>query len=105
MRAGNLRHRVQVQSLTIAPDTWGAGEETWTTVHNVWAAIWPLRGVESLEQMKLESEVTHKIRIRYHSGITPKHRIKWESRLFNIKSIINVDERNIYLEIMATEET
>jgi SPP1 family predicted phage head-tail adaptor len=104
MRTGSLRHKVIVEDLTtVSPDTWGAGEKTWATLYTLHSAIWPIRGTESLEQMKLEGKVTHRFRIRYFSGITPKHRIKWGSRYFNIKSVINPDERNIYLEIFAEE--
>ena len=104
MRAGNLRHSIIFQQLTVANDTWGHSTETWTDQVNAYAAIWPLRGVERMEGMKLDNELTHKIRIRYRAGLHPKMRIKFGERYFNILSIINPDERDIYLEIMATEE-
>jgi len=54
--------------------------------------------------MKLDNENTHKIRIRYNKDVHPKMRIKFGFRYFNILAIINVDERDIYQEIMASEE-
>ena len=108
MRAGELRHTITIQQLTVANDTWGKSVPTWTDEVTTRASIWPMRSVERIESMKLDNELTHKIRIRYRSGITAKMRIKFEkknsTRYFNIRSIINPDERNIYLEMLATEE-
>jgi SPP1 family predicted phage head-tail adaptor len=104
MRAGQLRHRITFQQLTVANDTWGHSVETWTDQFDTWASIWPLRGTERMEGLKLDNEITHKVRIRYRSGIHPKMRIKFGTRYFNMSTPINPDERNIYLEFMATEE-
>ena len=110
MRAGSLRHKITFQQLTVANDTWGHSNETWTDQVTTSAAIWSLRGVERIESMKLDNEISHKIRIRYKSGLHPKMRIKFfdhrasSTRYFNILSILDVDERNIYQDIMASEE-
>ena len=110
MRAGTLRHKITFQQLTVANDTWGHSTETWTDQVVTYAAIWPLRGVERMEGMKLDNENTHKIRIRFNNDVHPKMRIKYYDyrqqsiRYFNILAIINFDERNIYQEIMASEE-
>jgi len=55
--------------------------------------------------MKQELEITHKIRIRYRSGMTSKNRIKFGSRYFNITSILNPDERNIMIDMFAVEDS
>ena len=108
MRAGSLRNRITFQQLTVADDTYSKSNPTWTDQLTTDAAIWPLRGVERMEALKLDNEVTHKIRIRYNSEVTPKMRIKHlrggNTRFFNIVSLIDVEERGIYQEIMATEE-
>ena len=104
MRAGSLRHKITFQQLTVANDTWGHSAETWTDQVTTYAAIWTLRGVERIESMKLDNEITHKIRVRYKRGLHPKMRIKFGERYFNILSMIDPDERHIYYEIMASEE-
>ena len=105
MRAGTLRHRIVLQVAGEGPDGIGGVTTTWTTFKTVWAAIWPLKGAEYIASMQVTSEITHKIRIRYLSGLTPKHRIKWGSRYFDIEAVINPDERNIYFEMMCKETT
>ena len=104
MRAGSLRHKITFQQLTVANDTWGHSAETWTDQVTTYVAIWTLRGVERIESMKLDNEITHKIRVRYKRGLHPKMRIKFGERYFNILSMIDPDERHIYYEIMANEE-
>lgn len=107
MRAGSLRHRVSIQEKTPVSDGMGGFTETWSAISglsSVPAAIWPVSSKERIDAMKLESEVTHKIRIRYASGITSKHRILFGIRVFNIIGApINWEERNKYLDILATE--
>ena len=109
MRSGTLRHRIAIQEQTDTTDNMGGYTTSWADVQGMDsepAAIWPLSSKEVLNSAKLEDQITHKIRIRYRSGITTKNRIYWaaKSKTFNIISIINKDERDIMLDIMATEE-
>ena len=109
MRSGELRHTIAIQVQTDTADNMGGFTTAWADVSGmgaVPASVWPLKSKEAIDALKLESPVTHRIRIRHRSGITTKHRIYWpdKSKTFNIISIINPDERNIMLEIMAIEE-
>ena len=107
MRAGALRHTISIQESTETSDGLGGFSTTWsdkTGMGSVPAAIWPLSAKESLDALKLELQVTHKIRIRYRSGITAKNRVKFGTRTFNIISLINRDERSVSLDILALED-
>jgi SPP1 family predicted phage head-tail adaptor len=84
------------------PDANGA-QWTCTGDGSINASIYPVRGKEILDNAKLELGVTHKIRIRYMIGITSDMKILFGSRSFNIISIINPEERSIYLEFLAEE--
>ena len=104
MRAGSLRHNITIQAKAEVDDGIGGYTETWSTFATVAATISPVKGVEAMELKKLESEITHKIFIRHLAGVTAKMRILFGSRQFDIVGAPrNADERNIYLEIMATE--
>ena len=106
MRAGSLRHTISIQEETSTPDSQGGFTLEWNDISSmdaVPAAIWPLSAKESLDAMKLELQITHKIRIRYRSGITTKDRIKFGTRIFNIVSLINLEERNEQLDMLALE--
>jgi SPP1 family predicted phage head-tail adaptor len=108
MRAGALRHKIEIQEQVASTgDSMGAAVSKWSTtpIATLWAAIWPIRGQEYVAFSQLESKVTHKIIVRYSSSvtITPANRIKYGSRYFDIKSVINPDERNISLQLMCEE--
>ena len=104
MRSGTLRHRIVIQESTEVSDGMGSFTTTWSDTLEAWAAIWPLTAKESLDAMKLELQISHKIRMRYRSEITAKDRIKFGIRIFNIVSLINFEERNIRLDFMALED-
>ena len=104
MRAGSLRHTVTVQQRTELPDAYGEPAQTWTTLHaNQPASIEPLSGRELITAQAVQSDVTHRVRMRYVAGVQTKHRILFGSRVFDIRAVRNVDERNIELEMLCTE--
>jgi SPP1 family predicted phage head-tail adaptor len=108
MRAGNLRHRVSIQEQTQIPDGMGGFTLTWaakTGMDSVPAAIWDLSSKERLDAMKLESDVSSKIRIRYRPGITSKNRIVFGSIVYNILgNPVNYEKRNKYLDFIVSEQ-
>ena len=107
IRSGNLRHRIDIQEQTETSDGMGGSSLSWASVSgmdSVPAAIWPTSSKERLDAMKQELQVTHKIRIRYRAGLTSKNRIVFGSRVFNIISIINADEKGRQIDILAIED-
>lgn len=76
MRAGSLRHRVQVQR-ALAPrrTTSGAFETDYEPWFTAWAAIEPLTPREFWAAQQIQSEITTRIRIRYRPGLNAKLRV------------------------------
>lgn len=101
MQIGELRDKVTIQEYIQTPDRYGGFSETWQDKYTVWANIKPLRGREYFEMQKIQSEITHKITIRYRSDINTLNRIRYKERILNIKSVIDIDNRHRYLEIMC----
>jgi SPP1 family predicted phage head-tail adaptor len=104
MRAGLLRHQITVQEQSATNDGMGGETLTWSDLFKTRAAIWPTSSRERIDAMKQELQITHKIRIRYRSGMTSKNRVKFGSRIFNIISFLNPDERNIMIDMLCTED-
>jgi len=113
MQAGRLRHRLTIQTRMEVSDSMGGATVTWPEKYwlTVWAAVWPIRGLEGVDAKSLEGKITHQIRMRYHTlndgnPITTANRIYWKNKgvYYNIRSVINPDQKNISLEIMAEEE-
>ena len=102
MRAGRLRHRVKIQA-PFKDNAPGSGEITWNDYATVWASIEPLRGREFFEALQVNAEVTGKVIMRYLAGVSPDMRILHGNRVFEILSIIDVEERHRELQLMVTE--
>lgn len=100
---GQMRHRVTIQSERRTTDTDGSAALRWYDDVKVYAAITPRAGSESFHGMQIEGRVTHEITIRYRADVTPKKRIYWNSRAFNIRAVLNVNERDRWLKIAAEE--
>ena len=70
---------------------------------DVWVAIEPLTGTQYFAAKQVMSEVTHRLTMRYLSGVLPSLRLTFSGRHFAFVSVINPYERNRDLVIMATE--
>ena len=107
MRAGALRHRVEVQSVTHTVDSGGGAADTWATDTNgtCWMSIEPQDGSEFIEAGAVTSRVTHKMQTRYRSDVTvtPAKRLLFGTRTFNVLSVIKPGEIGHLLTIMAEE--
>lgn len=103
MRAGNLRHRLEVQEPVEGRRTTGGVATQWVTLSTRWASIEPLRGREQITAMQLQSRVTHRITMRHFEGLTSHHRLVEGSRVFHIVGVTNHMELDRMTEVMAEE--
>jgi len=65
--------------------------------------VTPQGGVENFEDDRFRATQRVFFDIRYTAGITTKMRISWDSRLFDIESIVNVEERNKLVRLITEE--
>lgn len=93
--AGQLRHRVEIQSRTTTRGTRGQETGTWATVATVWAKVEPLSGAEVTQARQQFASASHRVTIRYYAGLTPKHRFLFGDRALNIEFVQNTEERNV----------
>jgi len=100
---GKLRHRVTIQNKVTLLDGYGGVTSTWQDVATVWASVEPLNGRELYAAQQVKAELTHRIRIRYMSGIKPEMRIAFDNRTFEIEAIIDPEERHESLELLCSE--
>ena len=104
MRAGRLRHRVQIQSGTETADAVGQPVTTWATTRTVWAAIEPLTGREFQEAQRTDSDITHTVTIRGNIAADVEKRLLFGTRVLNIESVLDKDERGITKQLMCKED-
>lgn len=101
---GEFRHVITFQTLSKKRSSYGSSAKEWVDVKTARAAIYPVSGKEFFSAEKINSEVSHKIQIRYIAGITSDMQIKFGERTFEIKGPpINFQERNILLQLMCKE--
>ena len=105
MRAGQLRHRVTIERRTEVDDGAGGSVETWATFATVWAAVIPLTGRELFAAQQVASTVSHRIEMRYLAGVLAgTMRAKHETRVLNIRTVMNIDERDRETHLLCEEQ-
>lgn len=104
MRAGDLRHRVILQRpIEIRGSDYADVQRTWQDVATLWASVEPLAGREFFVNREMQGELTARVRLRYRAGVTPKMRLLYDGRVFEIQSVMNVGEDGVELELMCAE--
>ena len=100
---GKFKHRIVVETPNLTPDGMGGNTEVWTTFATVWAKLESKRAVSKWFAGNLEHRVTHRITLRYLPGIESNMRISYDSRIFQIHGILDIDEGKRFHEL-STEE-
>lgn len=98
-----LRHRITFQSVAQVTDGMGGFTSTWGDVATVWAKVEPVNASERLISEKLETQRSHKVKIRYRTDITTDMRFIFKGRTFQVKGFYSPDERDSYTFIDAEE--
>lgn len=101
--ASRARYRMTLQTPVDTPDLAGGYTRTWSDTATFWTEIVPLRAREQVVDGRQQQKTTHRITCRYRADITNIQRLKYGTRLFNIRSVENVDERNEKLEMLVEE--
>jgi SPP1 family predicted phage head-tail adaptor len=109
MQSGKMRYLVAIEQKTAARDGFGAEQELWSTICQVYAGFEALSGRELFAAQKLSPDVTHKITTRFRTGILATMRVNWtdtregRNRIFDIIDSIDPDQRREKLELLAIE--
>lgn len=89
MRAGTLRHRVQIEHKAETRDSYGGVTAAWAVfASSVPAAILPVSGREFFAAEANQAEVSAKIVLRDLSGLKPSMRILHGGHQYNIRAIL-----------------
>lgn len=106
MRAGLLSTRITIQRVTETRDAMGGVAETWANLATRWAAIESISGGEADPAGRPQAEATTRIRLRYGSdlaSLSPKDRVSFGSRLFDILLAQNQNESNRMIVLQCRE--
>lgn len=104
MNPGELKRRITIKSKQIAANEAGQLIARYVDYKHVWAAILPIQGKEYIEAQGANEKVTHVIMTRYIPQLKWDMQIAYKDKLFDIQSIINIDEDAHTLQIMCIEK-
>lgn len=104
MRAGKLRTPVCIVR-PLGHESFGVGEQTYVEVRKCFAAIEPLSGGERINGQQLQQATTHRITLRVSPSapIDSTCVVESQGRRFEIRSVIDVNERRRELVLLADE--
>lgn len=96
---GKLRERVTVQIASGATNTLGETVLSWADSTSVWASVEGVSAREAIDAGQQETTITHRVRLRYLSGLTQQMRFAWRSRTLNIVSLLEYGNRTEHVAI------
>lgn len=107
MAAGRLRERLTFSKRVVASDGYGNEVTTWDAQFTVSARVLPLKGGEAVQAARLAGTQPVILSVRYSSlsiliGVDWKAADARSGVEYNLKSIMNTDEKKIMLDILAT---
>lgn len=98
-----MRRKVTIRTMTRTPDGMGGYTETPTDVTGIDARVEPLEGREQLQAMQTGMQRPHRFTMRYRSGMTGAKTLIYDSRTFDIKSVVDPEEKHRELQLMTDE--
>lgn len=101
IRAGTLDRRIVIQTNTPAQDGYGEPVASWSTLATVWARYEALTGRERFVADQVAAEIDARFTIRYRSDVTPKQRVTWDSKTWDIAAVLEEGRREA-LHLLCT---
>jgi SPP1 family predicted phage head-tail adaptor len=99
IKAGMLREPVEFQSQVKTDIGGGATTITYIKRVSLRGHFKPMSGSERLYAERLDATTRNRLVIRYRSDLTESDRVIIRGRAYQIRSIINTEFRNKFLEI------
>ncbi len=104
--SGRLRHQIVIEESVETADGQGGFTTGWQNFATVWAEVKAVRSAgshEAVQDHQVQGVDRYRFTIRPLAGVTSKMRISYDSRLFNIRSVLDLDGTGRFLEILAEE--
>lgn len=94
MRAGSLDRQITIQQASVTLDSYGQPSESWSTFAtvNAWKREPSARERFTSNQRVAQETVT--FRTRYLDGVTPKMRISYDGRTYDILGVTELGRRD-----------
>ncbi len=103
MNVSKLDKRVTIERYTEAQDGSGDPVKTWSVFAVVYASVEGLSGHEAFVARQTFAEVTHRVDLLYLAGLSPKMRIKYDRRYFDILGVVDPKEDKVAQVVSCVE--
>jgi SPP1 family predicted phage head-tail adaptor len=103
MNIGELDKRIEIIRLATSTDEDGFSTTEPVVLKKVWAKVQNLYGREYYQAASVQQENTVKFTIRYLTELDQTMQIRFNNKIYDIKSIDNIKYQNKFIEIKAIE--
>lgn len=100
---GKLNKRATIQTYTATGDGMGGNTIAWSSGESVYCDIMPLNGAEVLRYGAVDSDISHKVTMRYRANLSNQNRFVYDGRYFNIRTVIDKGEDAQFIELLCAE--
>ena len=91
-----------MQQATEARNRLGESILSFSTFAEVWASVQGVSAREFLLAGQQQVEVSHRVKMRYLTGLSPQMRLLWRGRTLEIISILEHENRSVH-ELICQE--
>lgn len=103
-KLSEMRERLVIEDLAKVKNATGGFEVTWSTFATVSAKVKPKHAKEQLIAQRIDSAEMYELTIRYLEGLEERMRIQWRGKTLQIKSLIILEGRPEYHQMIAVKE-
>lgn len=103
MGAGKYRHPLSLRTPAVSRDSEYQEIQMWTHLAWVWGEVIPLSGREYFASKGVNAELSHRVTIPFRHNLRPTMRFHYGSRILEIVSVVDLEERHIELECLCKE--
>lgn len=100
---GLLHHSVEIQRAIETQDDVGHPITSWVTIYTRRSYKRRVTGGETFSGHQLHAEATDLFVLRYVSGVITKDRILFDSRIFDILEVDDLEDRKLWVFIQTKE--
>ncbi|PTM38736.1 phage head closure protein [Bosea sp. 124] len=102
---GTLRRRLVLEAAVATPDGIGGATQAFETVAALWAQVEWLSGGEHWRRGRSEQAATHRVTMRWRTGVDAGQRLRDGERLFDIRAVADPDGSRRRLVCHVLEST
>lgn len=103
INAGDLRNLATFTAPTVLTEDGDVTLEPFVEDFQAWVQIQPMSGSEEIVGDQVQTSRTHLVTARFDSRIMERMQMTARNRKFEILSVLNIDERDVEMQLACKE--